>query len=212
MWRCVLLEWSMFHAALKFGNRYICKVLEYLAENLRCSLCFSWIRPISKSNVLPLKCEYRFVLVHHHATVVRCCCCCCYCVFFCYFAELNLLPQAMNNFIRDDEPFEPNDCSLLFFFLFLFFLYFATHSSLSKYLSHSFTLPLNISTIIFHLLVLYRVYSLFRNLLLSILLPCAKNSEHHLLTTFPTMVFFVVFRALCNRSLLRHSPTEYIRS
>lgn len=81
MWRCVLLEWSMFHAALKFGKIGICKVLEYLAKNLRCSLCFSWIRPISRSNVLPLKCEYRFVLVHHHATVVRCCCCC-YCVFF----------------------------------------------------------------------------------------------------------------------------------
>lgn len=152
-----------------------------------------------RSNVNTVLCSS--IIMH---TVVRCCCC--YCVFFvtsqnwiCYLRRWIISFETINHLNLTIAPFYS-------------FFYSATHSSLSKYLSHSFTLPLNISTIIFHLLVLYRVYSLFRNLLLSILLPCAKNSEHHLLTTFPTMVFFVVFRVLCNCSLLRRSPTEYIWS
>lgn len=121
--------------------------------------------------------------------------------FFCLcLHELNLLPQAMNNFIRDDKPFERLFPFVLFLYARFFFIFFA--SSISFRFVHSFSPTLWISTIIFHLLVFCSLCLLVsHNLLLSIV-PSTRTVNKFfdvifLFLPFGVLPFWLIQTGIC---------------
>lgn len=130
-----------------------------------CRCCSFRIRPIFSQCVLPHSTKLNTSNTRFYTNFL------CVCVFLLILHELNLLPQAMNNFIRDDKPFERNDCSLLFAFRFvlsaLILLRFA-HSP-TQYFSNNFSFVgcLDGWLLCVCVLMFFSSSSIFRNLLLN---------------------------------------------